>query len=170
MRSVDDYIIHVLISQVNPRASSQQPAAHLEQRKSALQEVVIKDQVTKKAFSSSFFCYCIAHFNQSGQITLFIKIHLSGQVCSLEQPPEIQRCAESCSGEWFFFAQAAVPFDNLPKYNTVFYYSHYPPTSSQLAQTLPWREGVTMRYECLLPNMTFMLLHQKYIFGHFSQS
>ena len=46
---------------------------------------------------------------------------------------------------------------------TLFYSSQYPPTSSQLAQTLACIEGVAMRCECLLPNMAFMWLHYKYL-------
>ena len=49
MIAIDVHIIHILISQANSRASSQQPAA----RKSALQEVV--KIVIKKAFAF-YFC------------------------------------------------------------------------------------------------------------------
>ena len=64
---------------------------------------LIKDLVVKKAFPSYFFfCYCIDHFNQAGQITLFIEIELPGQVCSLGQPTDIQPCPKSCSGEMIF--------------------------------------------------------------------
>ena len=80
----------------------------------------IKDLVVKKALSSYFFCYCIEHFNQAGQITLFNEIHLPGQVYSLGQPPNIQRCPKSCSGEMIFsLIRQQFFFDNLPKHNTV---------------------------------------------------
>ena len=73
-----------------------------------------------KAVSSYFFCYCIEHLNQAGQITLFNEIHLPGQVYSLGQPPNIQRCPKSCSGEMIFsLIRQQFFFDYLPKHNTV---------------------------------------------------
>ena len=48
------------------------------------------------------FCYCIEHFPQSELNTFVIKIHLSGQVCSLKQPTGIKLCPMSCSGEIVF--------------------------------------------------------------------
>ena len=122
---------------------------------------LIKDVVVKKAFSSYFFSVTalntlikLAKLHFLSRLNCQVKSAASGNQPTSSPAQSLDQV------KWYFFAQAA--FDNLSKHNTAFYSSQCPPTSSQLAQTMPWREGVAMRCDrfvkckrSFLPNMAF---------------